>query len=151
MRIGEPETPEQFEEYFDLRWRVLRAPWEQPRGSERDDREEVARHVTARDQTGELLGVGRLHMNDQSEAQIRYMATEERWRGRGIGRAVAQELENRARRLGAERVVLDARLEYVEFYRALGYSLVGPGPTKYGTLEHRRMEKRLQGSGTRED
>ena len=31
--------------YFDLRWRVLRAPWDQPRGSERDDREDTSIHL----------------------------------------------------------------------------------------------------------
>jgi len=34
-----PETAVDRERYFDLRWRVLREPWQQPRGSERDDRE----------------------------------------------------------------------------------------------------------------
>ena len=35
--LAEPRTTQEWESYFDLRWRVLREPWGQARGSERDD------------------------------------------------------------------------------------------------------------------
>ncbi|MEJ2362384.1 MAG: thioesterase, partial [Gammaproteobacteria bacterium] len=34
-----PQTKQEWQAYFDLRWRILRAPWQQARGSERDDLE----------------------------------------------------------------------------------------------------------------
>ena len=57
LLVASPRTPKEFEEYYDLRWRILRAPWQQPRGSEKDDWEHLADHVSARDPGGRLLGV----------------------------------------------------------------------------------------------
>ena len=143
LQIAKPETPEQFVEYFDLRWRIMRAPWDQPRGSERDEFEEAADHVTARDQGGRLLGIGRLHLNNEREAQIRYMAIEEGCRGQGVGRAIIEKLEVLANDRGVKRIVLNARDNVVGFYQRLGYSVIGPGPTMFGKVKHAKMEKRL--------
>ena len=144
LQIFKPETPEQWWEYFDLRWRVLRAPWDQPRGSEKDEFDEIADHVTVRDQEGRLLGVGRLHLNNEKEAQIRYMATGEDCRGLGVGRVIIRKLEELARARGVERIVLNARDNVVGFYLRFGYTVIGPGPTLFGKVKHSKMEKRLQ-------
>src|SRR5690348_4134100 len=97
-----PSSDHDWEQYFDLRWRVLRAPWEQPRGSEKDDREDKSTHLMAVDGDRRLLAVGRLHFNSASEAQVRFMAVAESARDRGLGTALLAELENRARSGGAE-------------------------------------------------
>jgi predicted GNAT family N-acyltransferase len=144
LQISKPETPEQWGEYFDLRWRILRAPWDQPRGSEKDEFDEIADHVAVRDQEGRLLGVGRLHLNNEKEAQIRYMATEEDCRGLGVGRVIINKLEELARARGVERIVLNARDNVVGFYLRFGYTVIGPGPTLFGKVKHSKMEKRLQ-------
>ena len=34
--LRSPESPDQWDAYFDLRWRILREPWGQARESERD-------------------------------------------------------------------------------------------------------------------
>jgi predicted GNAT family N-acyltransferase len=143
LQIGKPETPEQFKEYYDLRWRILRAPWDRLRGSEKDEFDETADHVTVRDEDGRLLAVGRLHMNNAREAQIRYMATEEFCRGFGIGRALIGRLEEIARDRGAERIVLNARAHVVGFYQRFGFTVTGPGPTLFDKVKHSRMEKSL--------
>jgi len=144
LQISKPETPQQWGEYFDLRWRVLRAPWDQPRGSEKDEFDEIADHVAVRDQDGRLLGVGRLHLNNEKEAQIRYMATEEDCRGLGVGRVIINKLEELARARGVERIVLNARDNVLGFYLRFGYTVIGPGPTLFGKVKHSKMEKRLQ-------
>ena len=143
FQIDRPETSEQLEEYFELRWRILRAPWGQPRGSEQDDFDSTADHLTARDKNGRLVGIGRLHLNSEVEAQIRYMATEEACRGLGVGRAIIEKLEEIAHSHGVERIVLNARDTVVGFYEHLGYSGVGPGPTMFDSIRHSRMEKEL--------
>lgn len=144
LQIAKPETPEQLDEYFDLRWRILRAPWDQLRGSEKDEFDAVADHVTVRNQDGRLLGIGRLHLNSEEEAQIRYMAVEEDCRGFGVGRAIIRKLEALARARGAARIVLNARDDVVGFYQRCGYSVVGPGPTLFDKVKHSKMEKGLQ-------
>src|SRR5712691_13327512 len=92
-----PETDIDRDRYFDLRWRVLRAPWQQPRGSERDEREDESIHLMIRGTNGAALAVGRLHLNSPVEAQVRFMAVDPRWQGRGLGSTVLRELERRAR------------------------------------------------------
>lgn len=144
LHTGKPETPEQFDEYFDLRWRILRAPWDRLRGAEKDEFDEAADHVTVRDQHGRLLGIGRLHLNNEKEAQIRYMATEEDCRGLGVGRALIERLEELASFRGVERIVLNARESVVGFYQRFGYSVIGPGPTLFDKIKHSQMEKRLR-------
>jgi ribosomal protein S18 acetylase RimI-like enzyme len=122
---------------------VLRAPWNQPRGSERDALEVPATHVTARDGSGRLLGIGRVHSNGVDEMQIRYMATHEDYRGRGVGRAIVERLEAIATAGGARLIRLNAREPAVGFYERLGYEVAGDGPTLFGTIRHKRMVKRL--------
>ena len=143
LNVVRPETPEEFREYFELRWRILRAPWNQPRGTEQDEFEEVAEHVSVRDDAGRLLGIGRLHLNSSREAQIRYMATEEESRNLGVGRTIVEKLEELAAGHGVERIVLNARDSVVRFYELLGYQIVGAGPIMFGEIRHVQMEKRI--------
>ncbi len=138
-----PGTAEQFERYFDLRWRVLRQPWSQPRGSERDDHEEGAFHLMAVDEEGVPWAVGRLHVESQGCGRIRYMAVEERGRGAGLGRMVLEGLENEARNRGLARMILNARESVVGFYLRAGYLVTGEGPLLFGEIRHSIMEKSL--------
>lgn len=143
LHLAEPRTPDELDEYFELRWHALRAPWNQPRGSERDALETSATHVTARDDNGRLVGIGRIHSNGAGEVQIRYMATREDCRGLGIGRAIVERLESIAAVEGATLIRLNAREPAVGFYERLGYEVVGEGPMLFGTIRHKTMIKRL--------
>lgn len=144
IRILTPVTEEDFSRYFDLRWRVLRAPWDQPRGSERDALEDQCWHRMACIDERIPLGVARLQRNSPEQGQIRYMAVEPAWRGRGAGRALVEALEMQARALGMNEIVLDAREESVAFYQRLGYEVLGPSHTLFGTIRHAAMRKRLR-------
>jgi GNAT superfamily N-acetyltransferase len=126
-----------------LRWQVLRAPWDQPRGSERDDLDPTADHAAIFASHGSPLAVGRLHLNSPAEVQVRYMAVAESERGQGLGRQILEYLEAVARRRGASVIVVNAREEVAGFYERLGYQITGAGPTMFGTVAHVRMRKRL--------
>ena len=76
MEIIEPDTAEDYRQYYELRWKILRAPWKQPRGSERDSLDDDSTHLMLVDPARVVTGVGRLHFNNIREAQIRYMAIE---------------------------------------------------------------------------
>jgi N-acetylglutamate synthase-like GNAT family acetyltransferase len=141
MQVKSPQTEEQFAKYYDLRWRVLRAPWGSPRGSERDELEAGAHHAMICGDDDNVLAVGRLHFNAPDEAQIRYMAVD--GQSRGLGRRIVEYLEAAARAHGAAGIVLNAREEVVGFYSALGFEVVGEGPIMFGTVKHSRMQKRL--------
>src|SRR5262245_51814412 len=87
-----PQTGSEWDAYYDLRWRVLREPWDQPRGSEKDDLEDESEHVMIVGADSFPLAVGRLHFNTPSEAQVRFMAVEPRAQGHGFGGRVLGEL-----------------------------------------------------------
>lgn len=139
--IRRPKTEQEFAAYYDLRWRVLRKPWGQPRGSEKDHREWESIHIMAVDkETGHIVGVGRLHKNSDEEGQIRFMAVREDYRGQGLGRMILSELHAEAKRLGLKRIVLLARDSAVGFYAKHGYKTVGKSDTLFGSIPQQRME-----------
>ncbi len=143
MIITQPITPEEFERYYDLRWRILRAPWDQPKGSEKDDKEEASIHVIVCEVDRIPVGIGRAHFNSDDEAQIRYMAVEENQRGKGIGALVLNELEKKSKEKGAEFIILNARDTAVKFYEKHGYKITKQSHTLFGSIPHFEMRKIL--------
>ena len=143
MTITQPKTPNEFEKYYDLRWRILRAPWNQPEGSEKDDKEATAIHLMVCESKGIPIGIGRVHFNSNDEAQIRYMAVEENQRGKGIGALVLEELEKRAKEKGAKFIILNARDTAIKFYEKHGYKIVKQAHTLFGSIPHYEMRKDL--------
>jgi GNAT superfamily N-acetyltransferase len=142
VELREPKTREEFDLYYDLRWRILREPWTSVRESGKDDHEQNAFHLTAW-AAGKLAGAGRLHLNSPEEAQVRYMAVEEGWSGRGIGSLIRVGLEEAARRCGAKHIMLNARESAVPFYRKHKYELIDQSGTLFESLVHWLMRKEL--------
>jgi len=143
MQIIQPATPEQYRQYYDLRWRILCAPWNQPRGIERDPSDASSIHLMAVTADGSVLGAGRLHFNSSIEAQIRYMAVETGQQRRGIGSRLLQALEQQAQRSGASDIVLNARDTAMAFYSRHGYHSEGPGHLLFDSIAHIKMRKCL--------
>jgi GNAT superfamily N-acetyltransferase len=143
MEIVEPATPEDYRQYYELRWKLLCAPWNQPRGVERDPSDANSTHLMAVDDRHAVLGVGRLHFNSPGEAQIRYMAVAATCQRRGIGAMLLESLEDRARELGALQIVLNARETALGFYLKHGYSPAGPGHILFDSIAHVKMKKAL--------
>jgi GNAT superfamily N-acetyltransferase len=140
IELREPKTADDFALYYDLRWRILRKPWTQDRESSRDEHESQAVHLMA--WVGNtLVGVGRLHFNAPEEAQIRYMAVEESHAGRGVGTVILEELEVRAKRAGATRIIANARETALGFYKNNGYHSIERADTLFETLPHWRVFK----------
>ena len=143
VELRSPTGPDEWSRYFDLRWRVLRAPWSQPRGSERDDRESDSAHLAIWDGAGAPLAVGRVHLRSAGEAQVRYMAVEPGSEGLGLGSRILSGLEAAARDRGAQRIVLNARADARRFYESHGYTAFAPGETMFGEVQHVQMSKQL--------
>lgn len=122
ISIRPPSSDSEFAAYYDLRWQILREPLGMPRGSEKDDKEAESAHAAAF-KGEQVVGVGRLHANSENEGQIRYMATDSRYRGFGIGSLIVHALEVEGRRRGLRSVVLDARDTAIDFYLKNGYQI----------------------------
>lgn len=142
MIIKSPQTRKEFFDYYDLRWRILRAPWNQPKGSEQDDLEGQAIHIIAVE-NDKIVGCGRAHFNSDEEAQIRYMAVENEWQGKGVGKLILDELEKRVVEKSAKKIILHARENVVKFYEKNGYKVIKRSHTLFGVIPHYLMEKEL--------
>jgi GNAT superfamily N-acetyltransferase len=140
--IQPPQKEQEWQAYFDLRFRVLRLPWKQPRGSERDELEEVAMHA-ALWLNKELIAVGRAHWQEKEIAQVRYMAVEPAHQGKGYGAYILHYLEAKVKIDGGKTVRLNARENALRFYENNGYKIIGAGANLYGVIPHFKMEKHL--------
>ena len=143
-----PKNQDEFDAYYQLRWTLLRKPWQQPPGSEQDDLEGQSYHRLIVDDMDNIVGVGRLHKCGQHSAQIRYMAVEESTQGYGAGRLLLEALEHLATKVGARHISLNARKNAVGFYQSLGYENEGFSHTLYESIEHYKMTKQLASNKT---
>jgi len=141
--LKEPQNQKDWNTYFNLRWKILRAPWNKPKGSEKDDLEEVSHHVMAISDTAGLVGVGRLHEAEKGVGQIRYMGVDAAARGLGVGQQIIAQLETRAKELRMHQIVLNAREAAVPFYLASGYRVDGKSYLMWDTIQHFKMIKEL--------
>lgn len=110
-----PQTAEELDIYYQFRWEMLRKPLRQPQGSERDAWDALAHHQMVVDEQGNPVAIGRLYINADNEAAIRFMAVHPSVQGKGLGTLVAMTLESVARQEGAKRVTCSAREDAVAF------------------------------------
>lgn len=82
-----PQTEEELERYYQFRWEMLRKPLHQPKGSERDAWDAMAHHQMVVDEQGNLVAVGRLYINADNEASIRFMVDSSRRAGQRVRNA----------------------------------------------------------------
>lgn len=139
--VKAPETEEEYRKYYEFRYNLLRKPWDQPVGSEKDELEDKADHCMIIDKDGNVVGVGRLHFNTEKEAQVRYLAVDESIRNQGLGSKIMTELERIAKEKGAEEVMLVSREGALDFYAKKGYRITKDAKTLFGTIKHKEMRK----------
>ena len=142
-KIDTPNTEQEFAQYFAFRWKMLREPWNYPPGSEKDEYEQVSEHKMIRNTQGEVIAVGRVHMNTAEEAQIRHIAVHKDLQGKGLAKMIMSALESVARAEGAVRMVTNSRKLSVAFFASCGFEVVKEASNELGTLERQQMVKRL--------
>ncbi len=141
--IRRPNSPEEWDSYFNLRYQVLRAPWNQPRGSERNEGDATAEHF-AFFENEQIIGVGRLDFTENLGSQIRFMAVDERHQGKGIGRQLMEHMEEIARNKGCKETILHAREIALPFYEKLGYRSIEESHLLFGEIQHYLMNKHYE-------
>ena len=138
-----PKNLIEFEKYYQLRYQLLRQPWDQPVGSERDDLEDDSIHKMVIDSEGEVLAVGRLEVVNESLGKIRFMAVNPSAQGQGLGQEIMHNLEEHAKSIGLEEMELNARELAVNFYSKQGYSNLGFVYQLFNDINHYKMVKNL--------
>ena len=143
MRLLEPVSPQDFEKYYQLRWEVLRKPWNQAKGTEKDEAEGTSIHLMAIDETNECVGVSRLQFNSTEEAQIRFMGVRNDQQGKGVGKKLMTYLEAKAKENSRKKIVLQARENAVPFYLSIGYTQTEKTFLLWDLIQHYKMEKEI--------
>ena len=142
IEIKEPANEKEFDEYYELRWKILRMPWGKKKGSEKDETEGKSVHLAAFI-GGKLVGVGRFYFVSDDKIQIRSMAVMKEYERKGIGSKILKKLEELAVHRGAKYAILDARENALDFYIKKGYQVKLKSYLLFGTIQHWRMEKAL--------
>ena len=142
IEIRSPKTNNEWVEYYDLRYRVLREPWNQPIGSEINEGDSSEQHFALYSDLN-LIAVGRLDQCEEKKRQIRFMAVEKNEQGSGYGKMLMIEMEKYCRNDKVNEIILHARESAIPFYEKLSYQLQEPSYKLFGEIQHYLMSKKL--------
>lgn len=141
-KIRSPKSEQEWEQYYDLRYRVLREPLGQPRGTEKNEGDETGIHF-AYFEDGKILAIARLDLQEDKQAQVRFVAVESNLQGKGIGKKIMEAVEEHSKKIGIRKIILHARDYAMPFYLGLNYTLIEPSYKLFDVLQHFLMEKEL--------
>lgn len=135
------------EDILDLRHAVLRAglPWESARFN--GDEAPTTRHVAAV-ADNRIIGCASMMLSEWDKRpawQLRGMAVDPAWRGKGIGEMLLRAIEERARQSDVRQMWCNARTPAIRFYGKLGWQVVSDEFEIPSAGPHVRMVKRLEG------
>jgi GNAT superfamily N-acetyltransferase len=143
IRIRTPETELEWANYYDLRYRILREPLNQLRGSEKNEGDLTGIHF-ALYKYQQLIGIARLdHMNELIY-QVRFVAIDSPFQGKSYGKLIMKAVEEKVLQLNGDKIILHARENAVEFYKSLAYSMIEPSHLLFGQIQHYLMEKKIR-------
>jgi predicted GNAT family N-acyltransferase len=140
MEIRSPETEQEWEDYYDLRYRILREPLGKPRGSERNEGDATGIHLALYD-GNTLQAIARLDQAEPKISQTRFVAVDSSTRGKGYGRLIMEAAEQKSKEMGNEKMILHARDYALEFYLKIGYTKVEKSYKLFDVLQHYLMQK----------
>lgn len=142
MQILISKTSSELDAIIQLRYEVLRKPWNKSIESATDEFEEQAINAYIAENK-EVIACGRLQINSANIAQIRFMAVSNNHQGKGLGKQIAIALEKEALKLGVQKIELQARENAVVFYKTLGYEVVTKSHKLWDVIQHYLMEKKI--------
>ncbi len=142
ITIGSPSTDAQWSAYYDLRWKILRKPWNQP-AEAIDEEERSSTHLMITTENNQIVAVGRLHRIDQDTGQIRYMAVDSEYHHQGYGSRLLAVLEAVAIEERVSKLILHSRENAVTFYQHYGYRSLKKSYVLFDEIQHYLMAKNL--------
>jgi GNAT superfamily N-acetyltransferase len=140
--IRAPKNEIEWEQYYDLRYRVLRQPWNQTRGSERNDGDATGVHFAAYENEN-LKAIARLDINPENRGQVRFMAVESTIQRKGFGKQVMLAIESYCKTQNISEMILHARETAIPFYESLNFHLVEKSHLLFNEIQHFLMRKQI--------
>lgn len=142
MEIRAPQSAQEWQDYYDLRYRLLRQPWNQPKGSEQNEGDSTAQHFALYDHK-KLVAVARLDAMGHRIFQVRFFAVKQTEQGKGLGKRLMHVIEQAVHHQQGQKIILQARENAQPFYSKLGYQTVAKSHLLFGEIQHFLMEKQL--------
>jgi N-acetylglutamate synthase-like GNAT family acetyltransferase len=136
-------TQNQIDTIINLRYDILRMPWNQPKETSSDGMEDTAINAFIGD-NGKVIACGRLQDNTGGVGQIRFMAVDANYQGKGLGKLIVAKLEAEAKRIGLTTIELQARENAVEFYKSQGYVVKETSFKLWDIIQHYLMTKEIK-------
>jgi N-acetylglutamate synthase-like GNAT family acetyltransferase len=128
---------------INLRYYILRKPWNQPKETATDGMEDKA--INAFIKVNEkVVACGRLQDNEGGIGQIRYMAVDDNYQGKGLGKLIVAKLEEEAKRIHLTTIELQARENALEFYKSQGYIVKETTFKLWDIIQHYLMTKDIK-------
>jgi N-acetylglutamate synthase-like GNAT family acetyltransferase len=143
MNVKRASNKKEIEAIIDLRDKVLRKPWNQPRETATDTLEEQSINAFIEDEIGNVVACGRLQENENKIGQIRFMAVDNSQQGKGLGKKIVEFLEEKGKELNLKTIELQARENALEFYKSNGYTIKEKSFLLWGLIQHYLMTKDL--------
>ena len=137
-----PVGDKEFEEYDLFRWKILRKPIGKTIETLKDKFDKDSFHIIGL-YNKVIIASGRVHFNNDDEAQIRYMAVDNAFRTKGIGKEVLKILEEYIKKNNAKKIVLNARNDVIKFYKNSNYLIVEEYLGSDTGIPHTKMEKKI--------
>ena len=135
-----PVGDKEFEEYDLFRWKILRKPIGKTIETLKDKFDKDSFHIIGL-YNKVIIASGRVHFNNDDEAQIRYMAVDKAFRTQGIGKEVLKILEEYIKKNNAKKIILNARNDVIGFYKNSNYITVEEYLGSDTGIPHIKMEK----------
>lgn len=128
---------------INLRYYILRKPWNQPIETATDGMEDKAINAFIEDNE-KVVACGRLQDNGEGIGQIRYMAVDDNYQGKGLGKLIVAKLEEEAKRIHLTTIELQARENALEFYKSQGYIVKETTFKLWDIIQHYLMTKEIK-------
>lgn len=141
--VKQANTKEEVGRIINLRYDVLRKPWDQPIDTASDGLEEQSINAYIED-AGRVVACGRLQDNGGGVGQVRFMAVAQDYQGKGLGNLIMDFLEEKAMTQGLHTVELQARINAVAFYERNGYIIREKTFLLWSIIQHYLMSKSLK-------
>jgi ribosomal protein S18 acetylase RimI-like enzyme len=141
IEIRSPRTDVEWENYYNLRYRILRQPWGQPLGSERNEGDTTGIHLALFDYD-RIKAIARLDISGVGEGQVRFVAVDKSVQGKGFGKLIMKEAESVSISRGDSRMILHAREVAVDFYKSQGYEILEKSHLLFERIQHYLMQKK---------
>jgi len=140
-KVKQATTENDFKNILQLRYDVLRKPWNQPIETATDNLEHSSINVFIEDENGNAIACGRLQENENHIGQIRFMAVSPNHQGKGLGKLILQFLEEKAKEKNIVEIQLQARENALDFYKSCGYTIKEKSFLLWGQIQHYLMMK----------